>query len=292
MAPLFVMVAFVPSGIIQTGLLQIKPDTTTTAPATLTTAPFTAPNLMALQPVGLITLSSASLVVPTVVSVTGILCIVGLFTAAIFGVFMVLTNDRVARRILHVIPLESQDYPWLQAKIAELSKKLVVPTPNVGLIEDLRPNAFIIGYGENATVVFSIGLLNILSQDEAAAVASHEITHIKNHDFFYKVVSSTLTMVSFFNPATYFVSSAAQREREMFADQGAIDILEKPAVFGDALAKIGNSLEVLSKESLRTSLSSNLFASSSVLHRVSILSTHPRLNKRLRIFPNPTQKLA
>jgi heat shock protein HtpX len=215
---------------------------------------------------------------------------VGLFTAAIFGVFMVLTNDRVARRILHVIPLESQDYPWLQAKIAELSKKLVVPTPNVGLIEDLRPNAFIIGYGENATVVFSIGLLNILSQDEAAAVASHEIAHIKNHDFFYKVVSSTLTMVSFFNPATYFVSSAAQREREMFADQGAIDILEKPSVFGDALAKIGNSLEALSKESLRTSLSSNLFASSSVLHRVSILSTHPRLNKRLRNISKSNSK--
>jgi Zn-dependent protease with chaperone function len=287
MAPLLVMAIYIPSNIIRPGLLQVTSGTATTAPSTLQAAPITAANVTALQPAGLVTLSAANFVVATVVSVTGVLCIIGLFASAVFGVLMVLANDRIARRVLYIIPLTSEEYPWLQTRIVESSKKIGLATPKVGVVEDLRPNAFTVGYGKNATVVFSMGLLNILSQDEVAAVASHEIAHISNRDFFHNVLSSTLTLLSFFNPVSYFASTAAQREREMLADQGAVDMIEKPSVLGDALAKICRAIEAQPKEGFKASLSANLFATSSILHRVSILSTHPRLDKRLRNISKP-----
>jgi hypothetical protein len=68
----------------------------------------------------------------------------------------------------------------------------------------------------------------------------------------------------------------------MFADERAIELLEKPTVLGDALAKICRTIQSLPKESVLVNFSSNLLVASSVLHRVGILSTHPRLDTRLR----------
>jgi hypothetical protein len=129
-----------------------------------------------------------------------------------------------------------------------------------------------------------------LSKDEVVAVASHELAHVKNNDFFFKVISNALTTVSFFNPLSYISSSSAQREREMLADERAIELLEKPSTLGDALAKICKALQNLPKESVLVNFSSNLLVSSSVLHRVGILSTHPRLDMRLRNISAPKPK--
>jgi Zn-dependent protease with chaperone function len=223
----------------------------------------------------------------TVLSVTGIMCYVGLIAGGLFALSMVLADDRLARKVLHVILLSPEEHQWLQAKVAELSKKLAINTPKIGVVEDLRPNAFTIGYGRKATIVFSIGLLNILSKEETVAVASHELAHVKNNDFFFKVISNALTTVSFFNPLAYISSSSAQREREMLADERAVELLEKPSALADALAKICKAIQNLPKESALVNFSSNLLVTSSVLHRVGILSTHPRLDTRLRRISAP-----
>jgi Zn-dependent protease with chaperone function len=223
----------------------------------------------------------------TVLSVTGIICIIGLVAGALFALSMVLADDRVARKVLHVILLSPNEYQWLQATIADSSKKLAIAVPKIGVVEDLRPNAFTIGYGRNATIVFSMGLFNILSKEELLAVASHELAHAKDNDFFFKTLSNALTIVSFFNPFSYVASSSAQREREMFADERAVELLEKPAALGDALAKICRAIQTLPKESVLVNFSSNLLVASSVLHRVGILSTHPRLDTRLRNITAP-----
>ena len=277
--PLAVMLAAFPSTAIQTSYQQIKAITVT---STASVGPFLLPATHTLYMP--ITLTS------TVISVTGIVCYIGLIAGAVFAFSMVLADDRLARRVLHVILLSPEEHPWLQVKVAESSKKLAIAAPKIGVVEDLRPNAFTIGYGRKATIVFSIGLLNILSKDEVVAVASHELAHVKNNDFFFKVISNALTTVSFFNPLSYISSSCAQREREMLADERAIELLEKPSTLGDALAKICKAIQNLPKESVLINFSSNLLVSSSVLHRVGILSTHPRLDTRLRHISAPKPK--
>lgn len=264
--PLLVMLIFVPSAVI--GIVNQGDQGALSSVTTLR-----AIDLRSILPIGLI---------PPVISVTGILCIIGLVAGAFFALSMIVADDRISRRVLCVILMEPYEHRWLQTKVKELSKELSIATPKIGLVEELQPNAFTVGHGKSTTVVFSFGLLNSLSREEITAVAAHELAHVKNHDFYYKIATSALTAVSFFNPLAYLASSSGQREREMLADEGAIQLLEKPEVLGDALAKISKIVQNLPKESVRTGFSSSLLISSSVLRRVGILSTHPRLDKRLR----------
>ena len=280
--PLIVMLAFMPSTTIQTSITQVKAGTTSIDIPGISS--FTIDDLPSLSPKDSIMVTVSPF---TVLSVTGIICIVGLIAGAVFALSMILADDRIARKLLHVISLSSDEYQWLQTKTVELSKKLGIATPKIGVVEDLRPNAFTIGYGRRATVIFSIGLFKILDEEEIVAVASHELAHLKNRDFFYKVLSSALTAVSFFNPLAYIASSATQREREMLADQRATELLEKPSILRNALAKICKAIQTLPRESMLISLSSNLLVTSSVLHRPGILLTHPRLDKRLRNISEP-----
>ena len=286
--PLIIMLIFIPSTGIQTSYQQIKNLGTVSIVGASNSFPF-GPFLPP-PPVqtGYIFAVSSS----TVLSVTGIICVIGLVAGALFALSMVLADDRIASKVLHVILLSPNEYQWLQARIAESSRKLAIATPKIGVVEDLRPNAFTIGYGRNATIVFSMGLFNILSREEMVAVASHELAHVKNNDFFFKTLTNALTTVSFFNPLSYVASSTAQREREMYADERAIELLEKPTALGDALAKIGRTIQTLPKESTLVNFSSNLLVASSVLHRVGILSTHPRLDTRLRNIsaPRPSRR--
>jgi len=277
--PLIVMLVFLPLTGIQASYRQIKTLGTVTIGGAFSSFPFFGPFL---PPPPTQTAYILAVSTSTVLSVTGIICIIGLVTGALFALSMVLADDWVARKVLHVILLSPNEYQWLQAKMNESAKKLGIAPPKIGVVEDLRPNAFTIGYGRNATIVFSIGLFNILSKEELVAVASHELAHIKNNDFFFKTLSDALTTVSFFNPLSYIASSTAQKEREMFADERAIELLEKPTALGDALAKICRAIQTLPKESVLVNFSSNLLVASSVLHRVGILSTHPRLDTRLR----------
>jgi heat shock protein HtpX len=278
------MLVFIPSTVIQTTSKQLITMTVTVGGAM---------GVFSFSPFGLSPPPQTGVAVfsvpitTTVLSVTGIACLIGLIAGAFFAVSMILADDRLARRVLHVISLGPDEHQWLQEKIADSAKKLGVAVPKIGVVEDLRPNAFTIGYGRRATIVFSIGLFNILEKEEVTAVAFHELAHIKNRDFFIKTMSSALNVVSFFNPLSYVASSTVQREREMLADERAIALLEKPQVFGNALAKICNAIQTVPKEGTFINFSTNLLVTSSVLHRIGIFSTHPRLDKRLRNISAP-----
>jgi Zn-dependent protease with chaperone function len=277
MIPLFVMLIFVPSTIIQTE--SILPHIPSGFADWQRNFPFT---FSMPHPPPLNFIGPPPFSVTDTLSVTGIICLVGLAIGAFFASTMILSGGKLARKVLHVIDLAPDDYPELQAKINELSGKFAIRTPKVGITEDLRPNAFTIGCGRKTQIVFSIGLLNILDQEEIIAVASHELAHVKSHDFFFKTLSSALTAVSFFNPLAYFASSSAQREREMLADERATKLLEKPFVLGNALAKICGVLKTLPKEGMWATVTSNMLVTSSIVHRPQILAAHPRVDHRLK----------
>ena len=275
-APLLVMAYFPPKAVMQAischYLGQINMPT---APAFFSYFPGSAAPTT--QTFTLISYSTTQ-----ILSVTGIICITGLALAAVYAVTTLIAGNWLASRVLHVITLEADEYNWLQTEIKSICKRLNIKTPKVGLVEDLRPNAFTMGYGVKTRLVFTVGLLNLLNHDEILAVAAHELAHVKNHDFLFKTLSNSITAASFFNPLAYFSLFNSQREREMLADENGAKLLRKPDTLANALTKITHTLKSLPGESRITRLTSNLLVTSPIIHRPQILSSHPKIDLRLK----------
>ncbi|MEM2940227.1 MAG: M48 family metalloprotease [Thermoproteota archaeon] len=213
--------------------------------------------------------------------ITSILYAVGLTLSLLYLAVTIILGDRILKRVFHIVELEPSEYESLQRKVKELSWKLGIEPPRIGLAEDLRPNAFTIGYGRRTMLVFSLGILKTLKEKELAAVAAHELAHVKNHDFLFKTLSTTLTLLSFFNPFAYFASVTAQREREILADEDGTRVLGHPSLLAKTLIKIHEASRLFPKESFTVRLTSGLFLSSPVSMGSSLLSTHPKLDQRV-----------
>ncbi|MGQ9597469.1 MAG: M48 family metallopeptidase [Thermoproteota archaeon] len=213
--------------------------------------------------------------------VTNMLLAIGLTLSVFYLLATITLSGGIVKRIFRIVELEPGEYESLQRKINELSKKLDIESPKIGLMEDLRPNAFTIGYGRRTMLVFSLGILKTLKEKELAAVATHELAHVKNNDFLFKTVSVALTLLSFFNPFAYFASATAQREREILADEEGARILGQPRLLAKTLVKIYEASRAFPKEGIIARLASGLFLSSPTSVRSMLLSTHPRLDQRV-----------
>lgn len=213
--------------------------------------------------------------------ITNMLLAAGLALSALYLLATVALNDRVAKRIFRIVEFEPGEYESLQRRVGELSKKLGINPPRIGLVEDLRPNAFTIGYGKRTMLIFSLGILKTLKERELAAVAAHELAHVKNNDFLFKTASFALALLSFFNPFAYFASATAQREREILADEEGARILGRPELLAKTLVKICEASRAFPKESIIARLASGLFLSYPISVGSMLLSTHPRLDQRV-----------
>jgi Zn-dependent protease with chaperone function len=214
-------------------------------------------------------------------SITGLLCLGGAIAATVYLAVTIVFGQRIVKKAFHVVMMSPEEYAPLQEKVKEISRKLGISAPKVGLTEDLRPNAFTLGYGQRTMIVFSLGILNLLDTDELTAVASHELAHVKAKDYLFRSLSYALNVLSFFNPFSYFAVSEAQKERELLADEEGAALLSKPSLMADVLAKLEKVLQVFPKERFINRLSASLFLVSPIARRAEILATHPQIAHRV-----------
>jgi len=224
-------------------------------------------------------------------SITGIICMIGVALASVYFMVMLVFGKSITMKIFNVVELEQEELIQLRSIVRKISRKLNLQPPKIGIIEDLRPNAFTLGYGSNATIVFSTGIIKILNKDELEAVVAHELHHIKNNDFFYKLISLTLSILSFFNPVSYLLAMIGQRERELLADEESMNLLERPKLLAKALKKAYEASSKLPEEGIILSLVSGLFLASPMAIKDKILlQTHPKLDQRLAKINNLEKK--
>ena len=200
------------------------------------------------------------------------------------------------------IPLQRAEIPWLYDGIAEMAKKANIPMPRVYLLDDYIPTA----YSFKNAVVLSLGLFEVLDQDEILAVAAHEIGHIKNGDTKtfpllacgkYLMLAFTLFLMVLTRSAVLSISALAlaglyelawarfHKDREFAADETALRLLETPMSLKRALE------ELKYYEDLRTGMKSNAVPSIEPTierkpkQRPPIIETHPSYDERvLRII--------
>jgi len=96
-------------------------------------------------------------------------------------------------RVSGAAPADPAKYRQLHDLVEALAIGEGIPKPAVYVIEDPSPNAFATGVSpQKAAITFTTGLLAIMNREELEGVASHEMSHIKNHDIRLLLVVGTM----------------------------------------------------------------------------------------------------
>ncbi len=123
--------------------------------------------------------------------------IIGAAVCAVLAVLAVgyslTAGTALVLRVSGAVPADPAKYPQVHHLVESLAIGEGIPKPAVYVIDDPSPNAFATGVSPGkAAITFTTGLLAIMKREELEGVASHEISHIKNHDIRLLLVVSTL----------------------------------------------------------------------------------------------------
>jgi heat shock protein HtpX len=195
--------------------------------------------------------------------------VIALIVAALTNVFAYWNADRMVLAMQDAREVDAHTAPEFVGIVAELARRAGLPMPRVYIMDNPQPNAFATGRNpSHAAVAATTGLLSMLSPDEVAAVISHELGHVRNHDTLLMTVTATLAgaismlaqfgmffgggnrnnngvgvigmlaMIILAPLAAMLVQMAISRTREYAADAAGADISGNPAALASALAKI------------------------------------------------------
>lgn len=202
-------------------------------------------------------------------------------------------------------------YLILYDNIEKMAAHLKIKTPQVGIYPSAEVNAFATGASANkALIAFSSAIVERLNDDELAAVAGHELSHVTNGDmvtmtlligvantfvmFFARIIAGILSGKSRDNRGlgmmghfaivmilqnvlmmlAYIPISAFSRWREFQADEGAAKLIAAPPMI-DALLKIDRNYVPSEKKD------SFAMAKIESRQRVSLFATHPSIEARV-----------
>jgi Zn-dependent protease with chaperone function len=149
--------------------------------------------------------------------------------------------------------------------------------PKIGIIDDGAPNAFTYGRTKNdARLILSRGVFELLNPDEVKAVVAHEIGHAVHYDMLFMTVAQVVPMVLYYIYAIlsksgqksnsnndkgsytaliaviayvlYIISQYIilwlSRTREYYADEFSIEATRNPNALASSLVKIGFGLNI------------------------------------------------
>jgi heat shock protein HtpX len=120
------------------------------------------------------------------IAIGGVLAVAGVVYSLNAGAGLVL-------RVSGAVPADPDHYRPLHDLVESLAIGEGIPKPAVYVIDDPSPNAFATGVSpEKASITFTTGLLAIMNREELEGVASHEMSHIKNHDIRLLLVVGTM----------------------------------------------------------------------------------------------------
>lgn len=167
---------------------------------------------------------------------------------------------------------------YLKKFINDICTKYNMKYPKIGIIDDGAPNAFTYGRTKNdARVVLTRGIFNLLNEQEVMAVVGHEMGHAKHYDMFFMTVAQLVPLVLYGIYETFTNSSNKKsssnnngsgylemigliayilyliseyivlwlsRTREYYADSFSIEETRNPNSLASALVKIGYGLSI------------------------------------------------
>ena len=243
---------------------------------------------------------------------------IALVMAGVMNIGAYWFSDKIVLAMYRAKQVTEKEAPELFSVVRELTMRAGLPMPKVYIIDNPAPNAFATGRNpEHSAIAVTTGILSLLSRDELAGVAAHELAHIKNRDILISTVAATIAgAISYIshmaswglmfgggrrdsedrNPissvvaiavmilapiAAMLIQMAISRSREYRADESGAAICGKPLSLAGALKKLhaGSRRIPMNAEPA----TAHMFIVSPLTGggMLSLFSTHPPIEERI-----------
>lgn len=181
--------------------------------------------------------------------------------------------------------VSEKEEPELHRMVTELAREAGIPKPKVGISQISVPNAFAFGRTRHdARICVTEGIRKLLDKNELRAVIGHEISHIKHRDMAVITALSLVPSICYYIAMSlmwssmfrgrrdnsgylvliglgafvfYFITNLlvlyGSRIREYYADEGSVQLGNKPHYLASALYRLAYANARYPKEEVRKS---------------------------------------
>ena len=145
---------------------------------------------------------------------------IGLAIAIAMNFFSYFFSDKLALATYSAQPVSPDQNPAVYQRVypivAGLAQRMGIPMPKLWLIPDNSPNAFATGRNpQHASVAFTAGILNAMSDDEIEGVVAHELGHVLHRDILISSIAATIaTAITFLARMGFFFGGSSSRDDE------------------------------------------------------------------------------
>jgi heat shock protein HtpX len=143
-------------------------------------------------------------------------------------------SDKLALMTYSAQPVTPEQNANVYARVAPivqgLAQRMNIPMPKLWLIADSSPNAFATGRNpKHASVAFTSGILQVMSDGEIEGVVAHELGHVLHRDILISSVAATIaTAITFLSRMAFFFGGRRDDEREGGGAGGILMIILAP----------------------------------------------------------------
>ena len=145
---------------------------------------------------------------------------IGIVIAMAVNFFSYFFSDKLALATYSAQPLTPEQNAVVYARVAAivggLAQRMGIPMPKLWLISDPSPNAFATGRDpQHASVAFTAGILEVMTDDEIEGVVAHELGHVLHRDILISSVAATIaTAITFVARMGFFFGGSRDDDRE------------------------------------------------------------------------------
>ena len=142
----------------------------------------------------------------------------GLFLAVAMNFFSYFFSDKMALTAARAQPVTPTEHPEfyvrLEPIVRMLAQRMSIPMPTLWVTPEPSPNAFATGRNpQHAAVAVTAGILQIMNDDELAAVLAHELGHVRNRDILISSIAATLgSAITFLAQMAMFFGGGIRRD--------------------------------------------------------------------------------
>jgi heat shock protein HtpX len=246
--------------------------------------------------------------------------LIGLVFAILFNFVSYWWSDKIVLKMYRAKEADKNEYSKLYSMVDEIRHSAKLPMPKVFIVPNQNPNAFATGRSpKHAVVAVTMGILDLLNDNELKGVLAHEIGHVKNRDILISSVAATiagvisyvamiarwgaifggfggnnrdggniieLLVLAIIAPImAVIIQLAISRSREFLADATGAKLVRDPFSLASALEKIENGVKNHPLRQMGTTeATAHLFISNPFRGHgfVKLFSTHPSTSERCK----------